>query len=95
MKIHQFNEIETKNIFLDAIMSSFTHKSFEISKAGKVESDISFIEVLELCKKNRQIHLNKFTDFHVLSILNNYIQMDIMIKTELAELIIQKYKITL
>ena len=95
MKIHQYNEIETKNIFLDFIMSSFNHQTFEISKAGKVESDISFIEVLELCKKNRQIHLNKFTDFHVLSILNNYIQMDIMIKTELAELIIQKYKITL
>jgi hypothetical protein len=95
MKIHQFNEIETKNIFLDAIMSSFIHRTFEISKAGKVESKVSFIEVLEFTKKNRQIHLNKFTDFHVLSILNDFIQMDIMIKNELAELIIQKYKITL
>jgi hypothetical protein len=95
MKIHQYNEIETKNIFLDAIMSSFIHRSWETSKGGKVESQVSFIEVLELCKKNRFIYLNKFTDFYVLSILNDFVQMDIMIKHELAELIIEKYKITI
>jgi hypothetical protein len=95
MKIHQYNKIETKNIFLDFIMSSFSHKTFEISKDGKVESDTSFIEILDYCKKNRFIYLNKFTDFHVLSILNDFVQMDIMIKHELAELIIEKYKITI
>jgi len=95
MKIHQFNEIETKNIFLDAIMSSFTHKTFETSKDGTIESQISFIEVLELCKKNRFIYLTKLPDYHGITILNDYVQMDILIKNELAELIIQKYKITI
>ena len=95
MKIHQFNEIETKNIFLDAIMSSFIHRTFEISKAGKVESDISFIEVLELCKKGRFIYLTKRNNYFELAIRNQLVQMEICVKNELDELIIQKYKITI